>query len=101
MQILPPALDNLIEALGVLPGVGPRSAERYAYYLARQDPSLAKKLAESLNSLASGIDYCEVTFALVKKGDKVSALYSDPRRNKQLVAVVAEPFDIIALEKTG
>jgi recombination protein RecR len=101
MQILPQSLADLIEAFGILPGVGPRSAERYAYYLVRQDKSLAKKLAKALESLNEGLDYCQVTFALIPKGDKISRLYTDPSRNKQTIAVVAEPFDIIALEKTN
>src|SRR5581483_539315 len=101
MQILPPALTDVIEALGKLPGVGPRTAERYAYYLVRADPSKAKNLARSLDDLHSGISYCQKTFALVPAGQELSDLYTDSRRNKKLVAVVAEPFDIVALEKTG
>lgn len=101
MQILPPALTDVIEALGKLPGVGPRTAERYAYYLARTDPAKTKGLAKSLSDLHGGIGYCQKTFALVPAGQQLSDLYTDPRRNKQIVAVVAEPFDIVALEKTG
>ncbi|HSX53434.1 MAG TPA: recombination mediator RecR [Patescibacteria group bacterium] len=101
MNILPPALSDLIEALGALPGVGPRSAERYAYFMLRNDPGLAQRLAESLGGLHGGIGVCQKTFALVEKGQKLSNLYTDPKRDKKLVAVVAEPFDILALEKTN
>lgn len=101
MQILPPALTNVIDALGSLPGVGPRTAERYAYYLARQDSAKSKSLAESLQGLHQGIGYCKRTFALVPADQELSDLYTDPRRDKTLVAVVAEPFDIVALEKTN
>jgi len=101
MQILPPALTSLIEALGSLPGVGPRTAERYAYYLLRHEPLTAKKLAETLENLHTGVGYCKKTFALVPAGQDLSDLYTDPRRDKQTIAVVAEPFDIMALEKTG
>lgn len=101
MSVLPPALEKLIEALGSLPGVGSRTAERYAYYLLRADPSVAIRLSESLSGLHEGVAYCQKTFALVPKGQELSDLYTDPRRDKQLVAVVAEPFDILALEKTG
>ena len=101
MQLLPSALTELIEALGTLPGVGPRTAERYAYHLVRQEPHAAHKLASSLQDLHAGISYCPVTFALISPGDEVSPLYSDPSRTKQVIAVVAEPFDIIAIEKTG
>lgn len=101
MQLLPPALADLIEAFGLLPGVGPRTAERYAYYLAKQQSGSPQKIADALQNIQSGIGYCEKTFALVSAGQRLSDLYTDPRRNKTVVAVVAEPFDLIALEKTG
>ena len=101
MQVLPPALTNLIEALGALPGVGPRTAERYAYYLTRRDVSLSQKLATSLEALHEGIGYCKKTFAFVPAGQELSDLYMDSRRDKKVVAVVAEPFDIVSLENTG
>lgn len=101
MQILPPALTELIEALGALPGVGPRSAERYAYYLLRADSRKAHRLAASLSDLHDNIGYCQKTFALIEKGKKYSDLYTSSERDKTVVAVVGEPFDIMALEKTG
>jgi len=101
MNILPPALSELIESLGALPGVGPRSAERYAYFLLKNDSQLSHRLGVSLENLHSSIGYCAKTFALVEKGQKLSDLYTDPRRDKTIVAVVAEPFDIMALEKTN
>jgi recombination protein RecR len=101
MALLPPALADLVEAFGLLPGVGPRTAERYAYYLVRHASDTPQKLAAALQDINSGIGYCEKTFALVPAGQTVSDLYSDPRRDKKLVAVVAEPFDLVALEKTG
>lgn len=101
MNILPVALTNLIEALGSLPGVGSRTAERYAYYLVRHDPSKSSRLAEALLSLHSGVKYCPKTFALVDADEEISPLYSDPKRDKQLIAVVAEPLDIVAIEKTN
>jgi recombination protein RecR len=101
MRILPPALDELIEALGLLPGVGPRTAERYAYYLLRAKPDKANQLADKLQNLHHQVDYCPKTFALIQKGEKLSQLYTDASRDKTIVAVVAEPFDIVALEKAG
>jgi len=100
-ELLPLALTKLIEALGNLPGVGPRTAERYAYYLVRREPAKAEQLAVALTGLHSGIKYCPVTFALISADEDVSPLYSDPRRDKTVVAVVAEPLDIVALEKTN
>lgn len=101
MQVLPPALTELIEALGALPGVGPRTAERYAYYLLKADPAIGKRIAAAGASIHDRIGYCKKTFALIEKGKDLSDLYTDPTRNKRLVAVVAEPFDILALEKTA
>ncbi len=100
-QILPPALQDLVEAFGRLPGVGPRTAERYAYYLVRHGQDIPQQLASALQNLSSGVGYCQKTFALVPAGQTVSDLYSDPKRDKTIVAVVAEPFDLVALEKTG
>lgn len=99
MTSLPPALNDLIEAFGLLPGVGPRSAERYSYNILRRDPGAAKQLASALEKLHGSIGYCQKTFALVPAGQKYSDLYTDPRRDKTVVAVVAEPFDILAMEK--
>lgn len=101
MQVLPPALTELIEALGALPGVGPRTAERYAYYLLKADRSIGHRLADASSHIHDGVAYCKKTFALIEQGKELSDLYTDPSRSKQLVAVVAEPFDILALEKTG
>lgn len=99
--MLPTALTELIEALGRLPGVGPRTAERYAYYLIRHDRHITDTLVDTLTGVHAKIGYCKKTFALIDANQEYSPLYSDDSRNKKLVAVVAEPFDIIALEKTG
>ncbi len=85
----------------MLPGVGTRTAERYAYYLLRADIHKSQTLADTLSHLHSGIGLCKKTFALVEAGQELSPLYTDPARDKKVIAVVAEPFDIIALEKTG
>ncbi len=83
MQVLPPALTELIEAFGALPGVGPRTAERFAYYLTRRDSNVTHKLSDSLAKLHGGIGYCKKTFAFVPAGQDLSDLYTDPRRDKK------------------
>jgi recombination protein RecR len=100
-QLLPAALTRAIDELGRLPGVGARTAERYAYFLLRSDSHTVSKLARVVDELHRGVKTCPVTFALIDATEDVSMLYSDPVRNKQLVAVVEEPLDIIALERTG
>jgi len=101
MNILPPALTNLIDALGKLPGVGPRTAERYAYYLTKRDPHVSRELSAALDNLHGGLAYCQKTFALIPAGQTLSELYTSPKRNKKMIAVVADTFDIVALEKIG
>ena len=97
--MLPKALTEAIEALGKLPGVGARTAERYAYYLFRSNPSIAEGIAETLEKLHTGVKTCPVTFALCDADEEVSALYSDAR-DKTTVLVVEEPLDIYAIEQT-
>ncbi len=98
---IPGALAELIEALAQLPGVGSRSAERYAYFLFKSSPDKSHKIEHALTDIHKKIKFCPVTFALISSDEEVSSLYSNPQRDKSLVAVVADPFDIIALETTG
>lgn len=100
-QLLPSALLAVIDELGKLPGVGPRTAERYAYFLLKAKPETSKGLAKALQELHDNVKTCPITFALIGKDEGVSPLYSDSDRNKQLIAVVEEPLDIVALERTG
>lgn len=100
-QLLPQALLTVIDEIGKLPGVGARTAERYAYHLLRANQSGNEKLAAAITSLHTGVKSCPVTFALIDASEDVSPLYSDPSRDRTLVAVVEEPLDIVALERTG
>ncbi|MDO4398671.1 MAG: recombination mediator RecR [Candidatus Saccharibacteria bacterium] len=98
--MLPQALNNVIDALGMLPGVGPRTAERYAYYLFRSNPKVAGNIADTLANLHTQVKFCPVTFALIDANDDVSQLYTDPGRDKTTILVVEEPLDIYAIEQT-
>jgi recombination protein RecR len=100
-DLLPKALVDVIDELGRLPGVGARTAERYAYYLLRAKPTVADKLSASIERLHDGVKSCPVTFALIDASQDISPLYSDASRDKTTIAVVEEPLDIIALERTG
>ena len=98
--MLPQALTNAIEALSMLPGVGPRTAERYAYYLFKANDKISTNIAEALSDLHTSIKSCPVTFALIDADDEVSPFYSDPERDKTTILVVEEPLDIYAIEQT-
>ena len=99
--MLPQALTNVIDALAMLPGVGTKTAERYAYYLFRSNEKVAEGIAEALSSLHTGVKSCPVTFALIDADEEVSSLYSDASRDRSTVMVVEEPLDIYAIEQTG
>ncbi len=99
--LLPAALTKVIDELGMLPGVGVRTAERYAYQLLRASEKSNQSLATAISHLHSGVKYCPKTFALIDADWDVSPLYTDSTRDKSLVAVVEEPLDIVAIEKTG
>lgn len=98
--ILPDALSDVIDKLGNLPGVGNRTAERYAYFLLRANKNISESISKSVATLHDRIKQCPVTFALINADDEVSPLYSDSSRDKLIVAVVEEPMDIVALERT-
>lgn len=98
--MLPEALTRVIEALGHLPGVGPRTAERYAYFLFRSNSRISEAIADSLSSLHSGVKSCPKTFALIDSTESISSLYSDPERDKSVILVVEEPLDIYSVEAT-
>ncbi len=99
--MLPKALTDVIEALGRLPGVGPRTAERYAYYLFRSNPRITENIVEALSRLHNGVKSCPVTFALIDAEDEMSPFYTDESRDKTTVLVVEEPLDIYAIEQTN
>ncbi|MBQ3275286.1 recombination protein RecR [Candidatus Saccharibacteria bacterium] len=98
--MLPKALTDAIDALSHLPGVGSRTAERYAYFLFRANPRVAESISESLKNLHSRVKSCPKTFALIDADKDVSEFYSDPSRDKTSVLVVEEPLDIYAIEQT-
>ena len=100
-HLLPVALEKLIDELGRLPGVGSRTAERYAYFLLKADQHINTSLSTAIHDIHSLVKTCPITFALIDADETISALYSDPDRDKRLVAVVEEPLDIVALERTG
>ena len=101
MSVVPRALTELIYSLEGLPGVGPRTAERYAYYLVQNSKAKSDRIINSLNKIHSSIKFCPITFALIDSSQDASPLYSDPNRDKKTVAVVSSPFDLLAIERIG
>jgi recombination protein RecR len=98
--MLPHALTDAIDALGHLPGVGSRTAERYAYYLFKSSPRITENVISALNDLHVKIKTCPTTFAIMDATDDISPLYANPARDKTTILVVEEPLDIYAIERT-
>ncbi|HEX5797886.1 MAG TPA: recombination mediator RecR [Candidatus Saccharimonadales bacterium] len=99
--MLPKALLELISAISSLPGVGARTSERYAYFLYQNDTGAGEKLADAIKKVKTDVKVCPKTFAFIDKDEKVSKLYSSEARDKKIIAIVADPFDVIAIEKTS
>lgn len=99
MQVVPPALDRLIEDLGKLPGIGKKTATRLALNILRRPAGYAKELSAALSELHESIKLCSCCFAFSESDP--CAICSDPKRNEELVCVVEEPGDLMAIEKTA
>ena len=98
--MLPKALEDAINALSMLPGVGPKTAERYAYYLFKSNSKISEGISEALEKLHSEVHSCPITFALISSDEEYSPFYTDSSRDKTTVLVVEEPLDIYAIEQT-
>lgn len=101
MALLPRSLEKLIEQLASIPGVGPRTAERYALAILKKQPADAARIADAMRGLHAGLKQCPVTYALIDADQTVSPLYDGPERDKTTIAVVEDAIDIVALEKTS
>jgi recombination protein RecR len=93
------SLNRLIEEFEKLPGIGPKSAERLAFYILKAKPNEAMAIAEAIRNVKSKIKSCEICHNYSE--DAVCQICSDPRRDKSLICVVEQPKDVISLEKTG
>ena len=90
-------IQNLIDELGQLPGVGPKGAQRIAFYLLSADPVDVRRLATSLLEVMERVKFCR-TCGNVAEEDECR-ICRDPRRDPALICVVEEPKDVAAIEK--
>ncbi|HET7651721.1 MAG TPA: recombination mediator RecR [Acidimicrobiales bacterium] len=91
-------VQELIDELGRLPGVGPKSAQRLAFHLLKLPKDDALRLARAITEVKDRITFCRTCWN-VSEGDECE-LCADPRRDSHVVCVVEEPRDIVAVEKT-
>jgi recombination protein RecR len=92
-------IQNLIDHLSSLPGIGARSAERIAFHLLKQKPEDAMRLAEAIRDVKTRIKHCSVCYNLTESDP--CNICSNPERDHGLVCIVEQPKDLLALESTG
>lgn len=91
-------LARMIEELGRMPGVGPKTAQRLAFYLLRQERAAVERLAHTLVEAKDTIRYCSVCFSLSE--NEICSICSNSRRDSAMICVVEEPNDVFSLERT-
>ncbi len=93
------AIQDLIDELGRLPGVGPKSAQRIAFHVLSADPADVNRLAAALRRVKEQVRFCTVCFHVAEA--EQCRICRDPRRADDVLCVVEEPKDVIAIERTG
>ncbi len=93
------SIQNLMNQLASLPGIGMRSAERIAFHLLKQKPEEAMKLAEAIRDVKTRIKHCSICYNLTEQDP--CEICSNPAREQSVVCVVEQPKDLLALESTG
>lgn len=102
--MLPKSLQKLIDSLSKLPGVGQKTAQRFAYFLLRSHRSISNEIGESLLNLKNEIALCGECFCITDindNGETVCNICSNARRDKHIICVVEHIFDAEAIERAG
>jgi recombination protein RecR len=92
-------VQELIDELGRLPGIGPRSAQRIAFHLLRVDEIDARRLSAAIVALKERVGFCEICWNIAE--GTLCETCADERRDGSIICVVEEPKDVIAIERTG
>ena len=98
MDYFPPALENLVEQFAKLPGVGRKSAQRLAFHLLDQPEESARAFADAILQAKSSISCCPVCQNLAQ-GEGPCPICASPRRDHSVICVVADPKDVVAMER--
>ena len=100
-MLLPESIQSVINSLERLPGIGPKSASRLAFYLLRAPDELSQNLATALADLKAKTAFCQECFNITEAGREVCEICESSRRDASLICVVEEALDVLALERTG
>lgn len=99
MRLIPSSVSRLIDEFAKLPGIGPRTAERLTFYLLRAQPQASDKLGQALLDLHQLVRFCQICHNLAEA--ETCEVCASLDRDRRLIAVVEEPLDVVAIEKTG
>jgi recombination protein RecR len=97
---LPKSVERLIEAFARLPGIGPKTASRLTYHLLRTSKGESRELAEALIAVREGTVFCSRCFNITSKETDPCDICEDPGREANILCVVEEPLDVLAIERT-
>jgi recombination protein RecR len=100
-MLLPESIQSLITALERLPGIGPKSASRLAFFLLRAPDEVAQDLASALANLKANTAFCQECFNIMEAGRERCEICESGRRDGSVICVVEEALDVLALERTG
>lgn len=100
-MLLPEPIQDLINAFSRLPGIGPKTASRLTFYLLRGDEALAQDLSAALERLKTGTALCRTCYNITLAGEEVCAICASDERDPEILCVVEEPLDVVALERAG
>lgn len=92
------AVQDLIDELGRLPGIGPKGAQRIAFHVLRADPADIARLAAALTEVKSRVRFCDECGNIAE--ERLCRICRDPRRSPAMLCVVEEPKDVVAIERT-
>jgi len=98
-MILPEPIQKLINSFERLPGIGPKSASRLAFFLLRAPEDISQELSEALNGLKDKIAFCEECFNITEAGRSRCEICENPKRDGGVICVVEEALDVLALER--
>lgn len=100
-MLLPESIQSLVTALERLPGIGPKSASRLAFYLLRASEDVAQDLSVALANLKANTAFCSECFNITDAGRERCEICESQKRDSSLICVVEEALDVLALERTG
>ncbi|WKZ37848.1 MAG: recombination mediator RecR [Anaerolineales bacterium] len=100
-MLLPSSIQSLVTALERLPGIGPKSASRLAFFLLRASDEVAQDLSVALANLKANTAFCSECFNITDAGRERCEVCESQKRDSSLICVVEEALDVLALERTG